>query len=1138
MGCSISLLESWLTLFEAACSNKLTLHPPLTLRYKTARRNMNLRHISLATLLISLSLAAPTAALRAQATTPIDHPVADPEKPAATPPEKPAESALQPGAKPDYSKEAFVTERLQERYRFENDGTGRKVATLRIHVLSEAGVQGFGQLRFGYNSANDRMEIGYVRVTKSDGTVVTAGPDAVQDLSSAVQQIAPVYTDYREKHVTVPGLRPGDTLECEVTTIFHTALAPGQFWTQHDFNRSSIVLDEELEIDIPASRTVKLKTKPGFDAKISEENGRRIYHWSSSHLVHEDNTKTPDKSGTKKKNRKTEEASDVQMTTFASWEEVGHWYAGLEKDRRTPSKEVRAKAEALTKGLNSDLEKTEALYDFVAQNFRYVSLSLGLARYQPQAAADVLHNQYGDCKDKNTLLAALLEAEGLHSSSVLINSFRKLDPDVPSPSQFNHVVTMLPLGKEEIWMDTTTEVAPFRLLAFSLRKKQALVVTPNAVPHLEETPADPPMPDKELEEIAGKVDETGHLDGTVTFTMRGDSEVTLRNVFRHTAAAQWQKSIEVVNKGLGGDVSNVKVSDPVATREPFTFSYQVSKANFVDWSKKKLQLKLPLSYWSPASVSADVGEEDEDDPSNTENFKLGAPNEHTYRLKLELAPRFHADAPLPVALDRDYAAYQSTYTVAGPTFTAERKLTMRLAELPPARADDYRAFRRSVLADEAQSLAIESSVADTHFAPTNMKTSDLIRSGNEARRNGNYGLAVELLNRAVEADPKNRTAWNDLGLVYFDDQQEKLAINAFQEQIAVNPFDESAYNNLGRVYMRERKYDEADKWFRKQIDVNPLDKYAHANLGLSLMEQHKYEDAVPELEKAAAVRPDNAHPQVNLGTAYLNLGQDEKAMAAFDKAVTISATPAIWNSIAYQLSLKKAHLDRARSYAESAVSATAAALRNVSLDQVNRRDPALTSSLATYWDTLGWVGFADGQLDVAERYVSAAWQLSGSADTADHLGQIYEKRGKKEDAVRLYALAMNARRPEPETRTRLAALIGGDDKVEAMVAKHRDDQQHERTLQLPNAAKLDGRAEFFVLLAPGQASAVAVEGAAFLEGDEKLKTFTEVLRSASFSQKLPDETPVKILRRGTLSCKSDGGCVFLLALPDDVKSAD
>ena len=133
------------------------------------------------------------------------------------------------------------------------------------------------------------------------------------------------------------------------------------------------------------------------------------------------------------------------------------------------------------KGLTTDLEKTELLDDFVAQNFRRPSLSLGLARYQPQPAAETLPNQYGDCKDKNTLLAALLEAEGLHSSSVLINSFRKSLSALPS--QFNHAITMLPLAKDEVWLDATTEVAPFRLLAHSLRKQQTCpLICPAASP--------------------------------------------------------------------------------------------------------------------------------------------------------------------------------------------------------------------------------------------------------------------------------------------------------------------------------------------------------------------------------------------------------------------------------------------------------------------------------------------------------------------------------------------------------------------------------------------------------------------------------------------------------------------------------
>src|SRR5271156_170099 len=382
--------------------------------------------------------------------------------------QSPAVPSKPEDSKRNYSQEAFVVEQYHSLYRFENDGTGRKETIVRIRVQSEAGVQQWGQIQVGYNSANERVEIPYVRVIKADGSIVRAGDDAVQDLSAPLEQQAPVYTDFRQKHITVPGLRPGEVLEYHIVTEIHTPLAPGQFWADYDFDKTSIDLDEEVEMDIPADRPIKLKNKPGMDPKISEEHGRRLYRWTNSHLEREDDQKDKDKDDKKKKRHPEDEHPDIQLTTFVSWEQIGLWYASLEKDRRAPSPEVRAKAEELTKGLTNDLDKVQALYDFVAKNFRYVSLSLGVGRYHPHASGDVLHNQYGDCKDKHTLLASLLEAEGMHASSVLINSTRKLDPDVPSPSQFDHVITMLPMGKEEVWMDTTSEVAPFRLLAYTL----------------------------------------------------------------------------------------------------------------------------------------------------------------------------------------------------------------------------------------------------------------------------------------------------------------------------------------------------------------------------------------------------------------------------------------------------------------------------------------------------------------------------------------------------------------------------------------------------------------------------------------------------------------------------------------------
>ncbi len=179
--------------------------------------------------------------------------------------------------KADYSKEPVVIEQLHVQYRFEGDGTGSKRQFVRARVQSEGALQQWGQLRFGYNSASEHCEIRSVRVVKPDGSVVTAGADAVQELNEPIQRNAPVYTDYREKHVTVPGLRPGDVLEYELVTSIHTALAPGQFWMQYDFQKNAIVLDEQLEIDLPSARMVKLKNKPGVEPATSEADGRRTY---------------------------------------------------------------------------------------------------------------------------------------------------------------------------------------------------------------------------------------------------------------------------------------------------------------------------------------------------------------------------------------------------------------------------------------------------------------------------------------------------------------------------------------------------------------------------------------------------------------------------------------------------------------------------------------------------------------------------------------------------------------------------------------------------------------------------------------------------------------------------------------------
>ncbi|HZQ67863.1 MAG TPA: DUF3857 domain-containing protein [Terriglobales bacterium] len=1042
------------------------------------------------------------------------------QQPVAPPsPDKPAAKSS------DYSQEAYVVESYRTSYRFENDGTGVRELRARIKVQSEAGVEQWGQLVFGYNSANEKVDIPYVRVLKADGSTVSAPEDSVQDLSAPIEREAPVYTDYRQKHITVPGLRPGEELEYDIVSTIHTPLGPGQFWMEHTFLKNEIVLDEQLELNVPRDRRLEVKNQPGFEPKITEVSGRKIYLWNSSHRVRED------EAGEKKKARKEPEPPSVQMTTFANWEDLGRWYAGLEKDRRQPTDEIRKKAAELTAGKTTDLDKISALYDFVATNFRYISLSFGVGRYQPHSASDVLHNQYGDCKDKHTLLAALLEASGYHASSVLINSNRKLDVFVPSPSQFDHVISLVPLAKEEVWMDTTTEVAPFRLLSPSLRKKEALVVPANGTPHLEETPADPPMHNIQIQDLDGKVNELGKLDLHVKVTVRGDMELFMRLLFRRIPNAQWQQLLKRSSSlgGLDGEVSNLKVGDPAATKNPFVIEYDISAPNFLDWAKKKSDVALPLSTITLTEVNES---ELVSDP-----IQLGSPAEYSYHLRLQFPAKYSERVPLPFSMKRDYAEYEASYKAEGNVFTGERRLVTSVRELPPTRNNDYLAFRRAVLADVAQHLSVDSSAAGTPAAAANLKGDDLNDAARAALDRGDFQSAIDLLKRLLDSDPKHKNAWVSLGRAYMGQHKTEQAIEAFRKQADLDPYDEYAYGNLGWAYSTARNYEQAEAAYKKALEINPLSNYAHGALAGMYVEQKKYDAAVPEFEKAASLTPENPVIQVNLGQAYLNLGQDEKALAAFDRAVDLSATPVVWNDIAYDLTLRNSHLERAQQYAESAVAATVAASRNVALDQLNPRDLGTTSSLAAYWDTLGWVYFTKNDLAKAEKYLAAAWALDQHSDIGDHLGQLYQKQGRRDDAIRVYAMALAAMRPEPEARTHLAALVGGG-KVDATVDRYRDELQKMRTVSLGRVAKETASADFFILLA-NAGGAPSVQGVKFVNGEEKLKIFSEALRSAKFNQPFPDDAPTQIVRRGTLSCsQATGECGFVLLLPSDVASVN
>ena len=117
--------------------------------------------------------------------------------------------------------------------------------------------------------------------------------------------------------------------------------------------------------------------------------------------------------------------------------------------RRQITPEIKQSVAALTAHTDSLLDKVAALAAFVQRGVRYVAIEIGIGGYQPHSAQSVLANRYGDCKDKVTLLSAMLQELGIDSYYVLVHSERgAVAPNFPSVTNFNHVILAIRLPED------------------------------------------------------------------------------------------------------------------------------------------------------------------------------------------------------------------------------------------------------------------------------------------------------------------------------------------------------------------------------------------------------------------------------------------------------------------------------------------------------------------------------------------------------------------------------------------------------------------------------------------------------------------------------------------------------------------
>ncbi|HEY2472595.1 MAG TPA: DUF3857 and transglutaminase domain-containing protein [Terracidiphilus sp.] len=595
------------------------------------------------------------------------------------------------GKTPDVSKEALAWDKLQTRMRFEADGTDSRETTAVVRVLADAGVKQMAVLTFTYTSSNQEVDIGYVRVRKPDGAVVVTPDYNTQDLPADVTREAPMYSDIHQKHVAVKGLGVGDTLEYNVTIRTLKPEVPGQFWAEYTFEKDAIILNEELDLDLPADKGATVASADVQPA-ISTTNGRKLYRWTSSNLSRPDPNAPP-------KSTKHWKPS-IQVTTFTSWEQIGAWYASLQQPSLAVTPAIQTRVATVTKGLTTDDGKIRAIFNDVALHIHYVGLEFGIGRYQPHPADDVLSNEYGDCKDKHTLLAAMLKAAGIQTWPVLISSSRELDAATPSPAQFDHVITVAPLAGKLVWMDSTAEIAPVGTLFATLRDKQALAIPVDKPAYLERTPADLPYPQTAKFDASGTLSGDGVFTGHLSHTYHGDVELIVRAAFRQVPQSQWTVFVQRISNfsGFAGEVKDPEVSPIEDTAQPLHFSYDYSREKYGDWDDHRITPPLPPvgNELAPGVVQK----------KPADDVELGSPGEADYSASIQLPKGWSAFPPQNTNLVEDWAEYHSSYSFKDGKFSAERRLITKKNKVPLDQWDKYLAFRRAIFEDEVRMTPI------------------------------------------------------------------------------------------------------------------------------------------------------------------------------------------------------------------------------------------------------------------------------------------------------------------------------------------------------------------------------------------------------------------------------------------------
>jgi hypothetical protein len=393
-------------------------------------------------------------------------------------------------------------------------------------------------------------------------------------------------------------------------------------------------------------------------------------------------------------------AAAADLVPLNSWPAVSKWLTQFTEPSVEVTEAIRAKAAELTKDAVAPIDAIRSIASF-AQQTTYVSVQMNLTRgggYTPNSAAKILMRNYGDCKDKATLMRALLKAKGIDSFLTLLYSGDRefVRSQWPSPFQFNHAIiavrvpdeVQLPavvadakLGRLLIF-DPTDPNTPLGHLPEEEQGSHALVVTGDGA-DLVKLPLEPPGRNHVHSVVTGSVLPNGSMKANLRRVYSGYSAARLRDLVGDDKGTR-----KLFEGSLSQQLGGIALASATLKKSAEESKVEADVAFEVHQFGQLMQNRLLVL--APGTLVPD-SDYVLPEKARTTPLKVRA-RSRTNTIRLKVPPGFEADEiPDAVSVGSEYGTFEASWAVKDGEVVFVQTVTLKDAIVPPG---DYAKVRK------------------------------------------------------------------------------------------------------------------------------------------------------------------------------------------------------------------------------------------------------------------------------------------------------------------------------------------------------------------------------------------------------------------------------------------------------------